>query len=136
MAQYAYRCAQCGTEDDQEFPIGTARRVQQCACGGVLRLVIGAGVNISHAGFVAKGSRVREVDNREKGWDRDMPAYKRMRRRGMQPPGIDGASQLEDRVNDNLDLELTRPGLQGVSRERLVEAKEIAADAQRVAKYG
>lgn len=28
-------------------------------------------------------------------WDKDMPAYKRLRRDGLQPPHIDGCAELE-----------------------------------------
>lgn len=59
------------------------------------------------------------------GPDRD--AYKRMRRRGLQPPSVGGSARLEDQVGDQLDID-HRPLLtSGVSKERLVGALEEAA---------
>lgn len=45
---------------------------------------------------------------RDKRWDRDMAAYKRLRADGMQPPQIDGSALRERQGNDTYDVE-TRP---------------------------
>lgn len=136
MASYCYRCESCGDELELQAAIGTARRMIRCDCGGVKRLRIGVGVNVSAHALETKGGEVRASDAMEARWQRDMPAYKRMRRQGMQPDGIDGAARLEDKVADQIDIELQRPAFDGVSRERYVAAKEEAAELKRVATHG
>ncbi|MFP4512087.1 MAG: hypothetical protein ACLFRV_03965 [Acidimicrobiales bacterium] len=42
--------------------------------------------------------KAAEVNAREARWHRDMPAYKRLRRDGLQPPQIDGSARLEQEL--------------------------------------
>ena len=42
----------------------------------------------------------------EKRWDRDMPAYMRLRRNGLQPAQIDGCAELETRANTQIEVEM------------------------------
>lgn len=42
----------------------------------------------------------------ESRWDRDMPAYHRLRMNGLQPKQIDGCAELESRANSQLEVEL------------------------------
>lgn len=44
------------------------------------------------------------IDAREKRWDKDMPAYKRLREDGLQPAHIDGSRQIEAQANDKLEV--------------------------------
>lgn len=104
MPSYEYRCPS-GHVLLETWPIGTARRTRSCVgCNQRMQLVIGAGVNIAPSALENKGERVREVNATEKEWDVDRPAYKRMRRRGLQPDHIKGSAQLEDKVEDNFDI--------------------------------
>lgn len=126
MALYVYRCGTCGEEHDKQYPIGTALRITRCHCGGTMRLRIGTGVNISAHALETKGGPVRDVDAREDRWHKDMPAYKRMRHRGLQPQAIDGSAALEDKVGDQFDV-MHQPMYEaGVSRTHMVEAAEQA----------
>lgn len=43
----------------------------------------------------SKGAAVSEVNDRAKRWDKDMPAYKRLRQQGFQPRSIDGSAEVE-----------------------------------------
>lgn len=61
--------------------------------------VLGVQINTSSAGAA-------EVNERERGWDRDMPAYKRLRKNGLQPKGIDGCAELETRAHDKVEIEM------------------------------
>ncbi len=132
MAVYVYRCGECGRDIEQSAEFGTAARTSRCdECGSVMRLRIGAGVNISAAGFAAKGGIVREVDAREARWQKDMPAYKRMRHRGLQPEQIDGAARLEDKVGDQFDIKYQQVYETGVTRERVQESAEKADQIMR-----
>lgn len=133
MPSYAYRCESCGDELERQVAIGTARRMIRCDCGGVKRLLIGVGVNVSAHALETKGGEVRASDAMEARWHKDMPAYRRMRKAGMQPDHIDGSARLEDKVSDQTDIELQRPSLEDVSRPRYIEAKEAAAQLVREA---
>lgn len=42
-----------------------------------------------------RGAEVAATNRRAKNWDRDMPAYKRLRQQGYQPKAIDGAAIVE-----------------------------------------
>ena len=39
-------------------------------------------------------------------WDKDMPAYQRLRNNGLQPIKIDGCADLERRANSQLEIEM------------------------------
>jgi len=47
----------------------------------------------------AAGAAAKVVNDREGRWNADMPAYKRLRRAGDQPPSIDGAAERERRID-------------------------------------
>lgn len=42
----------------------------------------------------------------EKQWDRDMPAYQRLRHNGIQPKRIDDSAELEQRAEDQFEIEM------------------------------
>jgi hypothetical protein len=42
----------------------------------------------------------------EKRWDKDMPAYKNLRKNGLQPRGIDGCAELEAKAVDRIEVEM------------------------------
>jgi hypothetical protein len=48
---------------------------------------------------------VAETNQRAKNWDKDMPAYKRLRQNGLQPRNIDGAAALEARAETAAQVE-------------------------------
>jgi len=52
-----------------------------------------------------RGSRVSEINQREQNWNRDMPAYKRLRKQGLQPRQIDGCSVLEKHATEKWQIE-------------------------------
>lgn len=39
-------------------------------------------------------------------WDKDMPAYQRLRRNGLQPPSTKGCAELEKRANSQHEIEM------------------------------
>lgn len=41
----------------------------------------------------------------ERRWQRDMPAYRRLREQGLQPEGIDGCAALETRAQSQVEIE-------------------------------
>lgn len=44
------------------------------------------------------GQTAVDTNARDARWARDMPAYKRLRRDGLQPPTIDGSARLEQEL--------------------------------------
>lgn len=54
----------------------------------------------------AAGSPQAKVKNRvEAEWNADMPAYKRLRKQGLQPDKIDGCATLEKRATTQAEVE-------------------------------
>lgn len=61
-------------------------------------------------GFAASAMPTRKAETaateaKEKRWEADIPAYKRLRRNGLQPQGIDGSARLEAKANDTIEVE-------------------------------
>lgn len=52
-----------------------------------------------------RGSKVAEINQRASSWDKDMPAYKRLRQEGLQPRTIDGAARLEATATSEAQVE-------------------------------
>ena len=55
-------------------------------------------------GTRAGRERADQINQTEKNWDRDMPAYQRLRRDGLQPPSIDGSAHLEAKANEATEV--------------------------------
>lgn len=68
---------------------------------------------------------VRAVNARDKQWGRDMDAYKRLRRDGVQPRGIDGSAEWEQTCNVPIEIEMGK----ALGKERDVRrAEEISSE--------
>ena len=52
-----------------------------------------------------RGAKVAEVNQRARNWDKDMPAYKRLRQEGLQPRSIDGAARVEAQAKTEAQVE-------------------------------
>jgi hypothetical protein len=52
-----------------------------------------------------RGARVAEVNQTERNWNKDMPAYKRLRANGLQPKKIDGAAEVEKKAKESWQVE-------------------------------
>lgn len=52
-----------------------------------------------------RGQRVAEVNQTEKNWNKDMPAYKRLRQEGLQPKSIDGSAEIEKKAKHEWQVE-------------------------------
>jgi hypothetical protein len=58
----------------------------------------GCRVSLVHTGLnstTTRGAVVNQTEQKARGWDKDMPAYRRLRQQGYQPRSIDGAARLE-----------------------------------------
>lgn len=54
-----------------------------------------------------RGAKVSQTNQTAKNWDKDMPAYKRLRKEGLQPRQIDGAAELEKKATERWQVEGT-----------------------------
>lgn len=52
-----------------------------------------------------RGGNVSEKSEMEKRWNKDMPAYKRLRQNGLQPKQIDGSAELEKKAKHEWQVE-------------------------------
>lgn len=70
-----------------------------------------AGVSFGANSTTTRGARVADINRTARSWDRDMPAYKRLRRDGLQPERIDGCADLEARASSAAEVE-SRPDVE------------------------
>lgn len=73
----------------------------------------------------------------ERLWDKrlekDLPAYDRMRRQGLQPPSTKGAAELEQRANTQLEVGLGKlidPSLLRKHGNEIAEGMAMARDSE------
>lgn len=64
-----------------------------------------AGVSFGSNSTTTRGARVAEINARDRQWNKDMPAYRRLRRQGLQPRQIDGSSILENHATERWQIE-------------------------------
>jgi hypothetical protein len=78
------------------------------------------------------GQEAATVNAREARWDKDMPAYKELRRQGLQPRQIDGAHELTGRAKDRMEVEMGHvfktPGQLAAAKEGMAHAQQIKSD--------
>lgn len=74
-------------------------------------------------GVGKRGARTREVDALEARWDKDRPAYKRLRKDGLQPPAVTGAYALEAHAQD--EFYVRSGGKVAVPEDRKEEVQEM-----------
>lgn len=64
-----------------------------------------AGVRMGTNTTTTRGQRVAQVNQTERNWNKDMPAYKRLRADGLQPRKIDGAAEVEKKAQEKWQVE-------------------------------
>jgi len=64
-----------------------------------------AGVRMGTNTTTSRGARVAEINTTERNWNRDMPAYKRLRANGLQPKQIDGSAEVEKKAQESWQVE-------------------------------
>lgn len=100
MPTYLNRCT-CGTEWHQWQSIKDDPLDVHEDCPGKVLRVLGP---VRTHGVGAQGAATRQIDATERTWDKDRPAYKRLRMEGMQPPHVDGAARLESVASNDLEV--------------------------------
>lgn len=79
-----------------------------------------AGVRMGANTTTTRGAKVQEVNDRAKRWDKDMPAYRRLRKQGLQPRTIDGAAHLEATATTAAQVE-SRPDIEKLKARGIAE---------------
>lgn len=64
-----------------------------------------SGIRMGMNSTTSRGSRVAEINKTERQWNVDLPAYKRLRREGLQPKRIDGAAEVEKKAEHKFQIE-------------------------------
>jgi len=64
-----------------------------------------AGVRMGMNTTTTRGQRVAEINQTERGWQKDMPAYKRLRANGLQPKSVDGSAEIEKKAKHEWQVE-------------------------------
>lgn len=64
-----------------------------------------ANVRVGSNSTTTRGARVEAVNQTERNWQKDMPAYKRLRKEGLQPRKIDGAAEVEKKAKEKWQVE-------------------------------
>ena len=68
----------------------------------------GCRISLVHTGAnstTTRGAAVSQTEQTARAWDKDMPAYKRLRQEGLQPRKIDGSSVLEKHATERWQIE-------------------------------
>ena len=64
-----------------------------------------SGVRMGMNTTTTRGMAVDGINNTERNWQKDMPAYKRLRENGLQPKSIDGAANVEKKAEHSWQVE-------------------------------
>ena len=124
MPTYLYECSEGHREEVWRSIHTPDLKSFECVCGLKSRLVFTSPA-ISADALPNKLHGVRAIDATEREWDKDMPAYKRLRGQGYQPRGVDGAAMAEAQANHPLEIEMGRP----LGKEKDVRrAQEVASE--------
>lgn len=84
-------------------------------------------VAIAAAAMPNKKSAVVAIDAKDKQWDIDAPAYKRLRKQGYQPKDIEGSARLEAKAQTSKEIEMGRL-LGPKAKAKVKEADQISQD--------
>jgi putative FmdB family regulatory protein len=102
LPSYLNECEACHDRFSGWQSIHDETRPVCPVCAGPTVRVIEA---VNTYGVGPRGSATRKHDATESQWDRDMPAYKRLRHDGHQPPAIDGSATLESQASSAFEVE-------------------------------
>ena len=64
-----------------------------------------SGVRMGMNTTTTRGMAVDGINKTERSWQKDMPAYKRLRENGLQPKSIDGAANVEKKAEHSWQVE-------------------------------
>jgi hypothetical protein len=99
-----------------------------CDCESYRAHIMTVSVSAAATPTRDRSKQAADTNARESRWEKDMPAYKRLREDGLQPPHIDGAARVEATAGDKLEVEAGRTyGKQALSA--LKEIKTIQRES-------
>jgi hypothetical protein len=64
-----------------------------------------SGIRMGMNTTTTRGQNVESINKTERNWQKDMPAYKRLRKEGLQPKSIDGAAAIEKKAEHKWQVE-------------------------------
>lgn len=102
MPRYDYACDTCETITEVVQPI-TAANLTHGDCGHEVRKLI-SGVYIAASSMPTR-SEAAKVEKETEKMHKDVAAYKRLRKDGVQPKSIKGAAELERRAGSRWEIE-------------------------------
>ena len=62
-------------------------------------------VTVAPSAMPSRSPEAVRINAKEKRWERDMPAYSRMRKNGVQPKAIDGSARIEQMAETKMEVE-------------------------------
>lgn len=68
-----------------------------------------ATVSFAPSAMPTRHPEATAIVEKDKRWDKDIPAYQRLRRSGVTPPRIDGSADLEARATTRAEVKLGHP---------------------------
>jgi hypothetical protein len=98
-----------------------------CNCESYRAHLLSVGISATATPSRAVTKETNEAIEREKRWEKDMPAYARLRKEGLQPKHVDGAAAMESGANDKLEIEAGTK-LAGGTLEVVKEIRELNAE--------
>lgn len=124
MPTYNFECLECGDESSTWVSIHEST-LPRCKCGGELRKVYSPPMVAAEAQPNRKADLAMKKAS-EKQLEVDREAYRRLRREGVQPSGINGSTELEG-ASTQFEIEYGRllPGKEKEIREGLERAEEV-----------
>ncbi len=87
-----------------------------------------ASVSFAQSAMPTRYPQANQTTAREKRWERDIPAYKRLRKNGVQPKCIDGSGDFETMADERFELETGRIVAKS-ARSRFKEGLAMVAEA-------
>ncbi|MBA3621308.1 MAG: hypothetical protein M3R09_10695 [Actinomycetota bacterium] len=64
-------------------------------------------INIGASAMPTRKVETRTIQAREDRWAKDIPAYRRLAKEGLQPRGVDGCAEIEKRAVERHEVEGT-----------------------------
>lgn len=125
MPTYMYLCKKAHrTEAWRSIHTENLKQYECEVCGGDADLVFSSPAIAADA-LPNKRHGVRSIEATERKWDVDMPAYKRLRKEGLQPRSVDGAAMAEAQAQHPLEIDMGRP----LGKEKDIRrAQEISSE--------
>ena len=122
MPTYLYRCDLHG--DWEEWRSINDESRPPCPECGVQPDIVMVPPLISVDALPNKAPDAKRTMAMDRAWDKDLPAYKALRKNGLQPRGIDGCHQIEAEAKDRLEVEMGKK----IEPKHLSRVKDAASE--------